>query len=80
MAKRAKATAPREILNEVLAPPPGDPIYRLVLSEDSVEKLAHGRVSRDLMEQAWSMLRAKREFDQAWESYEPCQPARRSDD
>ena len=59
-----------EILNEVLAPPPGEtPIYRLVLGDDDVEKLAHGRVSRDLIEQAWSMLSWK----QGWDDFErPC--------
>lgn len=67
-----------EIVNEVLAPQSG-PIYRLVLGEDDVEKLAHGRCSRALIEQAWSMLSWKREADQAWEHFEcPCVACQRT--
>lgn len=71
MAKRQPVERERpEVLNEVLAPPPGEtPIYKLVLGDDDVEKLASGRVSRALMEQAYGMLSWKREAEQAWEHF-----------
>jgi hypothetical protein len=81
MAKRPKAAAVAEVRNEVLAPPIGEtPIYTLILGDDDVEKLAHGRITQALMEQAWSMLSWKREYGQAWAHFEcrcpECQLAR----
>lgn len=71
MAKRLTAEPLACVRNDVLAPPPGEqPIYELVLSDDDVEKLAQGRVSCDLMEQAYAMLSWKRNELQEWASYE----------
>lgn len=73
MPKRPATVTQREVRNEVLAPQAGEtPIYTLILGDDDVEKLAHGRVSRDLIEQAWSMLSWKREANQGWEHAERC--------
>jgi hypothetical protein len=72
VAKRRVVEDPPVVRNEVLAPQGPAPTFIFVLGLEDVEKLAHGRVSGNLCEQAWASLRPQRMFDQAWDHIIAC--------
>jgi hypothetical protein len=72
VAKRSVPPRAPDVRNEVLAPETFGPSFTFVLGLEDVEKLAHGRVSGALCEQAWISLRPQRMFEQAWQHTDAC--------
>lgn len=67
---------PLEYRDEATIIPKGETINWMMLSDDDLHKLSTGRVSDELMDRCYALLKTKRTAEQEWQTYTPREKAK----